>query len=33
MARRIRLDLMDANHTPQTGNGTAQIGIPSNAAG
>lgn len=24
MARRIRLDLMDANHTPQTGNGTAQ---------
>lgn len=24
MARRIRLDLMDASHTPQTGNGTAQ---------
>jgi hypothetical protein len=24
MARRIRLDLMDATHTPQTGNGTAQ---------
>lgn len=24
MARRIRLDLMDATHTPQTGNGTQQ---------